>query len=75
MLDQAPGLQQVGLDWALTSSGVCVPRLLVQAGPILAFGLLEYYRLIKRIIKEIRIFTWTHTHTKKVGESMCQEKK
>lgn len=36
-----------------------MPRLLVQVRPILAFGLLEYYRLIKRIIKEIRILTWT----------------
>lgn len=25
----------------------------------MASGLLEYYRLIKRIIKEIRILTWT----------------
>lgn len=54
VLDPAPGLQQLGLGWALMTNGVHVPWLLVQGGPILAFGLLEYCTPIKRIIKEIR---------------------
>ena len=54
-----PGLQQPGLDWTLMSSEAHLPRLSVQAGPVLAFEQLEYYIPIKRTLKKTMVSPWT----------------
>ena len=57
------------------SSEACVSRLLVQAGPVLAFRLLEYYTPSKRILKKTMLSTWTLKKLTKEGVSICQKKK
>lgn len=73
--DPAPGLQQLGLDWNLMSSEACMSRLLVQATPVLAFRLLEYYTPSKRILKKTMLSTWTLKKLTKGGVSIRQKKR